>query len=62
VIEREPKTMFAMGVHGQHLFVDRAKRLVIAKFSSQDQPVDAPAVGLTLQGVSAIRRCLDVGA
>jgi CubicO group peptidase (beta-lactamase class C family) len=58
VIDDEPQTLFAMGIHGQHLFVDRGNRLVIAKLSSQPQALDAEATGLTLRAVGAVRTCL----
>lgn len=58
VIDDEPQTLFAMGIHGQNLFVDRKNRLVIAKVSSQNQPIDYRAVPLTHQAVNEIRRCL----
>jgi CubicO group peptidase (beta-lactamase class C family) len=58
VIDDEPKTLFAMGIHGQHLFVDRTNRLVIAKVSSQNEPTDLRALGLTFRAVPEIRRCL----
>ena len=58
VINDEPKTLFAMGIHGQNLFVDPANRLVIAKVSSQDSPIDFQAVSLTHRAVPEIRRCL----
>ena len=49
---------FGMGIHGQNLFVDRARELVIAKLSSQALPIDAVAIALTTQAVDAIRRHL----
>lgn len=58
VIDDEPRTLFAMGIHGQHLFVDRANRLVIAKLSSQPQALDAQAIGHTLAAVREVRRCV----
>jgi CubicO group peptidase (beta-lactamase class C family) len=58
VIHNEPETLFAMGIHGQHLFVDRANDLVIAKVSSQTLPIDPGSIALTLAAVSEIRRCL----
>jgi CubicO group peptidase (beta-lactamase class C family) len=58
VIDDEPKTLFAMGIHGQNLFVDRTNRIVIAKLSSQDNPIDYPAVLLTHKAVNEFRRCL----
>lgn len=56
VIDDAPQTLFAMGVHGQNLFVDRANRLVIAKVSSQDDPIDYAALALTHLAVPQIRR------
>jgi hypothetical protein len=47
-----------MGIHGQNLFVDRANELVIAKVSSQDQPMDAERVGLTMRAVADVRKAL----
>ena len=58
VIDDEPKTLFAMGIHGQNLFVDQANRLVIAELSSQGSPVDLPAWRLTHQALPELRRCL----
>lgn len=51
--------LFALGVNGQNLFVDRARQLVIAKFSSQDLPMDADRIRLTTSGIAAIRRYFD---
>jgi CubicO group peptidase (beta-lactamase class C family) len=58
VINDEPKTLFAMGIHGQNLFVDRHNRIVIAKLSSQNAPIDYLATALTHRAVGEIRRCL----
>jgi CubicO group peptidase (beta-lactamase class C family) len=58
VINDEPKTLFAMGIHGQNLFVDRHNRIVIAKLSSQNAPIDYQATALTHRAVGEIRRCL----
>jgi CubicO group peptidase (beta-lactamase class C family) len=58
VIHDEPRTLFAMGIHGQNLFIDRANRLVIAKLSSQGSPIDYGAVALTHRAVPEFRRCL----
>ena len=58
VINDEPRTVFAMGIHGQNLFVDQANRLVIAKLSSQHSPIDPGAMALTHRAVAEIRRCL----
>ena len=48
--------VFGVGIHGQHLFIDRKNELVIAKLSSQAQPLDGARIGLTLRAVSQIRK------
>jgi CubicO group peptidase (beta-lactamase class C family) len=53
-----PGMIFAMGVHGQNLFVDQGAGLVVAKLSSQTQFFDFPADRLTHAGVAALRQCL----
>jgi len=58
VVHDAPKLLFAMGIHGQNLFVDRANRIVIAKVSSQDDPIDYQATTLTHRAVAEVRRCL----
>jgi CubicO group peptidase (beta-lactamase class C family) len=58
VINDGPKTLFAMGIHGQNLFVDQANRIVIAKLSSQHAPIDPGALALTHRAVAEVRRCL----
>ncbi|HEU5016528.1 MAG TPA: serine hydrolase [Pseudolabrys sp.] len=51
--------LFALGVHGQYLFVDRTRQVVVAKLSSQELPLDSELILLTLAGVEAIRAQLD---
>jgi CubicO group peptidase (beta-lactamase class C family) len=46
------------GIHGQHLFVDRARQLVMVKFSSQALPVDGDAIRMTYRAMDAIRASL----
>jgi CubicO group peptidase (beta-lactamase class C family) len=58
VIDDQPQTLFAMGIHGQNLFVDRANRVVIAKLSCHAERIDYRAVGLTHRAVPEFRRCL----
>jgi len=58
VLRDEPRLLFAMGIHGQHLFVDPVRRMVVAKLSSQPQAQDAQAIGWTLRAVGALRRFL----
>ncbi|MDQ5849159.1 MAG: beta-lactamase family protein, partial [Pseudomonadota bacterium] len=40
VLDGAAPLLFAWGIHGQHLFIDRKNRIVIAKVSSQALPVD----------------------
>jgi hypothetical protein len=47
--------LFGMGVHGQNLYVDRALQLVVAKFSSQAQPIDEQRIALTTRGLERLR-------
>lgn len=58
VIDDAPQVLFAMGIHGQNLFLDRANGIVVAKVSSQDAPTDPRAVGLTHRMFNEIRRLL----
>ncbi len=58
VIEQAPKIQFAMGIHGQNLFVDADNQLVIAKVSSQQMPIDPVASGMTLRAVMTLRHWL----
>ena len=51
-------TLFCLGIHGQNLFVDTEGEIVIAKFSSQSQPLDVACIALTGALVSALRRAL----
>lgn len=50
--------LFALGIHGQYLFIDRLSQLVIAKVSSEAEPLDAGNIGMTVAAASAIRRFL----
>jgi CubicO group peptidase (beta-lactamase class C family) len=54
-LNRKPQLLFGWGIHGQHLFVDRERQVVIAKFSSQALPVDVKRMTLTVR--SAVRIC-----
>lgn len=56
-VDDAPAYLFAMGVHGQNLFVDFEAQIVIAKFSSQER-FDYPVVGLTHQAMREFRRRL----
>ena len=49
---------FGLGIHGQNLFVDAARQIVIAKFSSQAAPLDAARIGRTMGMVAKLRQLL----
>jgi CubicO group peptidase (beta-lactamase class C family) len=55
VLRGSEPLLFGWGIHGQNLFVDRARQLVIAKFSSQALPVDVERIGVTLRSVARLR-------
>jgi len=61
LIHDTPELMFAMGIHGQNLFVDRANRIAVAKLSSQADRIDHRAMLLTHRGVAEFRRLLAGG-
>jgi len=50
--------VFGLGVYGQNVFVDPAADLVIAKCSSQPQPLDTSFIDTTLAGVEKLRALL----
>lgn len=58
VLRDDPPLLFALGIHGQNLFVDRHHEIVVAKASSQALPLDARRIALTMRAVAALRRFL----
>ena len=58
VLEGKSPLIFGLGIHGQHLFIDRKNELVIAKLSSQAMPLDAARIALTMRAVSQLRNAL----
>ncbi|HKS62735.1 MAG TPA: serine hydrolase [Xanthobacteraceae bacterium] len=58
VLRRPEPVMFAFGVNGQYLFVDRKKQIVIAKVSSQTLPIDEQQIILGVKGAEAILQYL----
>jgi hypothetical protein len=44
-------------MHGQYLFVDAERQLVV-KVPSQELPLDAAHIASTLRAISAVRRAL----
>lgn len=61
-IDDHPKLLFAMGVHGQNLFVDRANKIVVAKLSSWSERTDHVALPMTHMAVPEIIRRLTAAA
>ncbi len=55
VSREETPMLFGLGVNGQNLFIDRARQVVIGKFSSQESALDVPAIGATMALVAGIR-------
>jgi len=51
----EEPLLFALGIHGQYVFVDRRNQLVIVMMSSQADPLDAELISLTMTAVSHFR-------
>ena len=50
------RAFFALGIHGQYLYVDPAAELVVAKFSSQPEPVNNDLKRLNLALFDALAR------
>ncbi len=50
----ERPVMFAMGIHGQLVYMDPARQFVAMKFSSQPKPVDSPMWLDTFSAIDAI--------
>jgi CubicO group peptidase (beta-lactamase class C family) len=61
VERRKSPLLFCLGIHGQNLFVDAEKEIVIAKFSSQAQPLNVEHIGLTGNLVATLRQTLAGG-
>lgn len=55
VLERASPLVFAIGVYGQSLFVDRKNEFVMAKFSCQALPVDQEKKLLAIRAAEAVR-------
>jgi CubicO group peptidase (beta-lactamase class C family) len=56
LVDDQPKTMFAMGIHGQNLFIDRANRIVVAKLSSWKRHIDYVLLWATHRGFARLQR------
>ena len=58
VTREDTPMLFGLGVNGQNLFIDRARQLVVAKFSSQESALDVPAIEVTMGMVARLREHL----
>ena len=55
VLRESNPLIFGLGIHGQFLFIDPSKRLSIAWFSSQNNPLNSPTFEKTFETVQKIR-------
>ena len=56
----EAPLLFALGIHGQYLFVDRRNQLVTVTMSSQANPLYAELISLTMTAVAHFREIFAV--
>jgi CubicO group peptidase (beta-lactamase class C family) len=61
VLDRPSPLAFCIGVYGQAMYVDREQGFVMAKFSSQDLPLDLERKMLTIRAAEAVRDFLASG-
>jgi len=59
VVAGQAPVLFGLGVHGQNVFIDRARETVIAKVSSQALPLDGERITLTMRAAAAIMEFLE---
>ena len=59
VRDGEAPLLFGLGVHGQHLFVDRGRGTVIAKVSSQALPLDGDRITVTMRAAAVVTEFLE---
>lgn len=52
------KLIHGLGIHGQYVFVDRARRLSVAWFSSRHEPIEEPTMERVMETVEKIRRAV----
>ncbi len=58
IVDGDAPLLFGWGIHGQHLFVDRRREVVVAKFSSQAMPVDVERMQVTLRAIAELMKTL----
>ncbi len=57
-VDDDPQVLFAMGIHGQNLFIDRKRRLVVAKLSSWSNPIERLPLFFTHRAFSRLQRSM----
>ncbi len=55
VLRGDKPVIFGLGIHGQYLYVDLKNEVVIAKASSESQPLDGDAIRLAMRAFASIR-------
>ena len=55
-VDDDPQVLFAMGIHGQNLFINRKRRLVVAKLSSWSKPTERLPLFFTHRAFSRLQR------
>mgnify|MGYP001273871941 FL=1 len=55
ILRADEPLIFGLGIHGQFLFVDPAKQVSIAWFSSQNSPLNSPTFEKTFETIQKIR-------
>jgi CubicO group peptidase (beta-lactamase class C family) len=57
-LRTEPGQLRAGGIHGQMIYVDRPRQVVVAKHSSSPNPEDEAATSAAIEAASALARAL----
>ena len=58
ILEGDAPLIFGIGIHGQHLFIDRKNEVVIAKMSSAPQALAPERKMMVMKSVAAVRAAL----
>ena len=55
IVEGDAPLIFGLGIHGQHLFIDKKNQIVIAKLSSQAKPLEPERKMIVMKLVAALQ-------
>ena len=55
IVEGDAPLIFGLGIHGQHLFIDKKNQIVIAKLSSQTKPLAPERKMIVMKSVAALQ-------